>query len=98
MESPPKRLKRSILQRIKIMSGMKIAEKRVPQDGRIEVNYRGRSLDLRVSCVPTNHGESIVMRILDKENISFGLPQLGFLSDDQQKFERLITLPAACCW
>lgn len=93
MESPPKRLQGAILQRLKIMSGMKISEKRVPQDGRIEVNYRGRSLDLRVSCVPTNHGESIVMRILDKENISFGLPQLGFLSDDQQKFERLITLP-----
>ncbi len=93
MESPPKRLQGSILQRIKIMSGMKISEKRVPQDGRIEVSVRGRSLDLRVSSVPTNHGESIVMRILDKQSISLGLPQLGFLSDDQQKFEHLIGLP-----
>jgi len=93
MENPPKRLQGSILQRLKIMAGMKIAEKRIPQDGRIEISYQGRGLDLRVSCIPTNHGESIVMRILDKESISFGLPQLGFLSDDQQKFERLIALP-----
>ena len=92
-ESPPKRLQGAILQRVKIMAGMKISEKRVPQDGRIEINVRGRDLDLRVSSVPTNHGESIVMRILDKQSISLGLPQLGFLSDDQQKFEHFIQMP-----
>jgi general secretion pathway protein E/type IV pilus assembly protein PilB len=93
MESPPKRLQAAIISRVKIMSNMKISEKRVPQDGRIQVKVQGRDLDLRVSSVPTNHGESIVMRILDKTNLSLGLPQLGFLSDDQTKFERLISLP-----
>jgi type IV pilus assembly protein PilB len=93
MDSPPKRLQAAILSRVKIMSNMKISEKRTPQDGRIQVKVSGRDLDLRVSSVPTNHGESIVMRILDKSNLSLGLPQLGFLSDDQSKFERLIGLP-----
>ena len=92
MDSPPKRLQGAILSRIKIMSKIKISEKRIPQDGRIQVNVGGRDLDLRVSTVPTNHGESIVMRILDKTNLSLGLPQLGFLSDDQNKFERFIHL------
>ena len=93
MDSPPKRLQGAILSRIKIMSKMKISEKRIPQDGRIQVKVNGRDLDLRVNSVPTNHGESIVMRILDKSNLSLGLPQLGFLSDDQTTFERLIKLP-----
>ncbi len=93
MDNPPKRLQAAIISRIKIMSGMKISEKRVPQDGRIQMKVNGRDLDFRVSTVPTNHGESIVMRILDKTNLSLGLPQLGFLSDDQTKFERLIGLP-----
>ena len=93
VESPPKRLQSAIISRIKIMANMKIAEKRVPQDGRIQVNVMGRDLDLRVSSIPTNHGESIVMRILDKQSLVLGLPQLGFLADDQQTFERLIGLP-----
>lgn len=93
MDNPPKRLQAAIISRIKIMSGMKIAEKRIPQDGRIKVTVKGNDLDLRVSSVPTNHGESIVMRILDKSNLRLGLPQLGFLSDDQTKFEKLIALP-----
>ncbi|MBR1870815.1 MAG: type II/IV secretion system protein [Kiritimatiellae bacterium] len=93
MDSPPKRLQGAIISRVKIMSKMKISEKRIPQDGRIQINVGGRDLDLRVSSVPTNHGESIVMRILDKSNLSLGLPQLGFLSDDQAKFEKLIRLP-----
>ena len=93
MDSPPKRLQGAILSRFKIMSKMKISEKRIPQDGRIQISVGGRDLDLRVSSVPTNHGESIVMRILDKSNLSLGLPQLGFLSDDQTTFERLIKLP-----
>ncbi|HRR33657.1 MAG TPA: ATPase, T2SS/T4P/T4SS family [Kiritimatiellia bacterium] len=93
MDRPPKRLQAAIISRVKIMSNMKISEKRVPQDGRIQIKVQGRDLDLRVSSVPTNHGESIVMRILDKSNLSLGLPQLGFLSDDQNTFERLISLP-----
>ena len=93
MDSPPKRLQGAILSRFKIMSKMKISEKRIPQDGRIQISVGGKDLDLRVSSVPTNHGESIVMRILDKSNLSLGLPQLGFLSDDQTTFEKLIKLP-----
>ena len=93
MDSPPKRLQGAILSRFKIMSKMKISEKRIPQDGRIQITVGGKDLDLRVSSVPTNHGESIVMRILDKSNLSLGLPQLGFLSDDQTTFEKLIKLP-----
>ncbi len=92
VESPPKRLQAAIVSRIKIMSNMSIAEKRVPQDGRIQINVMGRDLDLRVSTIPSSHGESVVMRILDKEGLMLGLPQLGFLSDDQQTFEGLIGL------
>ena len=93
MDSPPKRLQGAIISRLKIMSKMKISEKRIPQDGRIQITVNGKDLDLRVSSVPTNHGESLVMRILDKSNLSLGLPQLGFLTDDQATFERLIKLP-----
>ena len=93
MDSPPKRLQGAIISRIKIMSKMKISEKRAPQDGRIQISVNGKDLDLRVNSVPTNHGESIVMRVLDKSNLALGLPQLGFLSDDQTTFERLIKLP-----
>ena len=72
---------------------MSIAEQRIPQDGRIQTSVGGKLIDLRVSCLPTNHGESIVMRILDKEGLRLGLPELGFFTDDQQTFERLIGLP-----
>ena len=64
-KSPPRRLQASVISRLKIMSEMDIAEKRVPQDGRIQANVGGKSIDLRVSCLPTTHGESIVMRLLD---------------------------------
>jgi len=90
VDSPPKRLQPAVISRVKIMAHMKISEKRTPQDGRILVNIMGRELDLRVSTIPTNHGESVVMRILDKQNLALGLPKLGFFSDDQQTFERLI--------
>jgi len=94
MPSPPKKLHSAIISRLKIMSGsMSIAEKRLPQDGRIQVRLGQKALDLRVSSIPTVHGESIVMRILDKTALMLGLPDLGFLSDDQVKFERLINLP-----
>jgi len=93
VKSPPKRLQASIISRLKIQSNMSIAEKRVPQDGRIQTQVGGKMIDLRVSCLPTTHGESIVMRILDKEGLKLGLPELGFFADDQQTFERLIGLP-----
>ncbi|MBI3414424.1 MAG: Flp pilus assembly complex ATPase component TadA [Verrucomicrobia bacterium] len=93
MKNPPKRLQASIISRLKIQSNMSIAEKRIPQDGRIQTNVGGKTIDLRVSCLPTNHGESIVMRILDKEGLRLGLAELGFFTDDQQTFERLIGLP-----
>jgi general secretion pathway protein E/type IV pilus assembly protein PilB len=93
IKSPPKRLQASIISRLKIQSNMSIAEKRIPQDGRIQTSVGGKLIDLRVSCLPTNHGESIVMRILDKEGLRLGLPELGFFTDDQQTFERLIGLP-----
>ena len=93
MKSPPKRLQASIISRLKIMSNMSIAERRIPQDGRIQATVGNKTIDLRVSCLPTTHGESIVMRILDKEGLKLGLGELGFFSDDQQTFERLIGLP-----
>jgi general secretion pathway protein E/type IV pilus assembly protein PilB len=93
VEPPPKRLQAVILSRIKLMAGMKLSEKRVPQDGRIQINVAGDDLDLRVSTVPSSHGESIVMRILNKQSLLLGLPKLGLFADDQQIFERLISMP-----
>jgi len=94
VDNHPKRLLPAIVARIKVMSGnMSIAEKRMPQDGRIQMRIGGKEVDLRVSTVPSNHGESIVMRILDKSSLLLGLGQLGFYSDDQETFERLMELP-----
>ncbi len=93
IQGPPRRLQASVLSRIKIMSKMDIAEKRVPQDGRIMINVLGRDLDLRVSSLPAQHGESIVLRILDKQSLLLGLPELGFSSEDQRTYEQLIQLP-----
>ena len=94
MQAPPKRLQSAIVSRLKIMTGsMSIAEKRLPQDGRIQVKIEKKPIDLRVSTIPTNHGESVVMRVLDKSSLMLGLPELGFLSDDQETFEHLIKLP-----
>jgi type IV pilus assembly protein PilB len=93
VESPPKRLQLSMISRLKIMANISIAEKRIPQDGRIQINTSAKQIDLRVSSLPTAHGESIVMRILDKDGLQLGLPELGFFSDDQAILERLIALP-----
>ena len=93
VKGPPKKLQGAVISRLKIQSGMDIAERRIPQDGRIQMTVAGKSIDLRVNCLPTNHGESIVMRILDKTGLKLGLGELGFLTDDQQTFERLIGLP-----
>ncbi len=93
MDSPPKRLQGSILSRVKIMATMDIAEKRKPQDGRIKINVLGKELDLRVSALPASHGESIVMRILDKQASLVGLEELGFHPDDYKRFKAIIKKP-----
>lgn len=94
VDSHPKKLLPAIIARLKVMSGtMSIAEKRLPQDGRIQLKMGDKEVDLRVSSVPSNHGESIVMRILDKTALLLGLPELGFFSDDQAQFEKLLGLP-----
>jgi len=94
VDNHPKKLLPAIIARLKVMSGtMSIAEKRLPQDGRIQLKMGDKEVDLRVSSVPSNHGESIVMRILDKTALLLGLPELGFFSDDQASFEQLLGLP-----
>ena len=94
VDSHPKRLLPAIVARVKVMSGtMSIAEKRIPQDGRIQMRIGGKEVDLRVSTVPSNHGESIVMRILDKSALLLGLPELGFFTDDEQVMRELMGLP-----
>ena len=94
VDNHPKKLLPAIIARLKVMSGsMSIAEKRLPQDGRIQLKMGDKEVDLRVSSVPSNHGESIVMRILDKTALLLGLPELGFFSDDQTVFEQLLGLP-----
>jgi type IV pilus assembly protein PilB len=92
-ESPPRRLQAAIISRVKLMAGMSIDEKRAPQDGRIRVTVGGEPLDLRASCLPTVHGESIVLRILDQRQLRLGLAELGLAADDRQVFERLLALP-----
>jgi type IV pilus assembly protein PilB len=92
-DSPPRRLLGAILSRVKILARLDIAERRRTQDGRIKVTIGDKELDLRVSVIPTNHGQSVVMRILDKDNIKIGLRQLGFSDEDYQKFRALIRRP-----
>lgn len=91
VENPPKRLQASIVARLKLMANVSLAEKRIPQDGRIQIEVASKAVDLRVSVLPTVYGESIVMRILDKEELKLGLPELGFFSDDQEVFMKIIT-------
>jgi type IV pilus assembly protein PilB len=92
-DAPPKRLQGSITTRVKLMAGMQIEEKRLPQDGRIRMKLDGEDLDFRVSTLPAYHGESIVMRILRRESIKIGLDGMGFLPDDFELFEKLIQRP-----
>lgn len=91
--APPRGLQGSIISRVKIMAGMDIAEKRLPQDGRIRIKLLGKEIDLRVSTLPGLHGESVVMRILDKSTLLIDLEKLGFSREDQRKFESLVTIP-----
>ncbi|MBA63139.1 MAG: pilus assembly protein PilB [Planctomycetaceae bacterium] len=92
-DSPPRRLLGAILSRIKILADMDIAERRRPQDGRIKITAGGKTLDLRVSVLPTNHGQSVVMRLLDPDNIKIGIRQLGLGESDFRLFTELIKRP-----
>ncbi len=94
VESPPKRLKAAVISRIKIMAKLNIAERRVPQDGRIKMRVLGKDIDLRVSTLPTMYGESVVMRILDKSNTQiYDLEKLGFSTLMFDNFAELIRRP-----
>jgi type IV pilus assembly protein PilB len=92
-DSPPRRLLAPILSRIKIMSSIDISEKRRPQDGRIKMTVGGKHFDLRVSLLPTNHGQSAVMRILDRGSIQINIRELGFAEEDYQRFQQIIKRP-----
>ncbi|HTS20134.1 MAG TPA: type II secretion system ATPase GspE [Verrucomicrobiae bacterium] len=91
--APPKGLQSAIASRIKIMANLDIAERRLPQDGRFRIKLAGREVDLRVSVLPTVHGEKIVMRVLDKGNLSLNLDALGLPTDDLTKFKNAIDAP-----
>ncbi|RME04245.1 MAG: type II/IV secretion system protein [Planctomycetota bacterium] len=92
-ESPPKKLQNSIIARVKIMAKMDMAEKRRPQDGRIKMKCEGREIDLRVNSLPATHGESVVLRILDKEKALKDLEDLGLHETDYNRFQKIIKRP-----
>jgi type IV pilus assembly protein PilB len=91
--SPPKYLQSAITSRLKIMANLDIAERRVPQDGRIQMKMEGRDIDIRISCVPTIYGENVVLRLLDRSQVIMELKQLGFLSSILTEYDRLIRRP-----
>ena len=93
VESPPKRLSAAVISRIKIMANLDIAERRLPQDGRIRLRVQGKEIDLRVSTVPTMHGESVVMRILDKGGVALDFARLGFEDDTLKIFLDVLLQP-----
>ena len=92
-EAPPRRLQAAVTSRIKIMAETNIAERRLPQDGRIRVNLHGARVDIRVSTIPTVHGESIVMRLLQRSSVFLPLDKLGFPADTLKRFDALIKRP-----
>ena len=92
-ESPPKALQLAITSRIKILAGLNIAERRVPQDGRFRIRVLGKEIDLRISILPTAHGEKIVIRILDKASLSGSIDQMGMDRDTLSKFKKAIDAP-----
>jgi general secretion pathway protein E len=93
VESPPASSTAAVISRVKIMAKLNIAERRLPQDGRIMLRVQGKELDLRVSTVPTAHGESVVMRILDRENIVFDFKSLGFTDSFLEQFVHVLDQP-----
>jgi type IV pilus assembly protein PilB len=92
-DSPPRRLLAPLLSRIKIMASIDISEKRRPQDGRIKMTVQGKHFDLRVSVLPSNHGQSAVMRILDRSSIQINIMDLGFAEEDYSRFQQIIKRP-----
>ena len=93
LEAPPPHLAEALIARVKVMSDLDIAETRLPQDGRIELTVGGRSVDLRVSTLPTMYGESTVMRILDRSNVSLSLDNLGLVPSVREHLRRFVDLP-----
>ncbi len=93
VDGPPKYLQANFTSRVKIMAHLDITEKRIPQDGRIQISVGDKDLDLRVSSIPTVFGESIVMRILDKSSIQLDIPRLGFYADDLEMVTKIINYP-----
>lgn len=93
VESPPRRFSAAVISRIKIMASLDIAERRLPQDGRIKLRLKGKEIDLRVSTVPTMYGESVVMRILDKSSTALDFATLGFDSAVLERFQQVLTQP-----
>ena len=91
--NPPKQMEPAILSRVKIMANMDIAERRLPQDGRISIKFQNREIDLRVSSLPTTFGEKIVLRVLDKGGVVLDLTKLGFEEEDLARFRQVITTP-----
>ncbi len=92
-DSPPRRLLAALTSRLKVMARMDIAEKRRPQDGRIKTRVGGKEIDLRVSVLPTNHGQAVVLRILDRDNIKVGIRSLGFSEENYRRFQNIIRRP-----
>jgi type II secretion system protein E len=93
LEAPPRRLQAAVTSRIKLMAELNIAERRLPQDGRIRMTLNGRRVDIRVSSIPTIHGESIVMRLLDRSSVFLPFDKLGFSRQTATAFDRLINQP-----
>ncbi len=93
MVPPPKHLGPAITSRVKVMAGLDIAERRLPQDGRIELTVGGNPIDLRVAVLPTMHGESVVMRVLDRSNVKLSIDRIGLREDDLVKVRHLINKP-----
>ncbi len=93
VESPPANLTAAVISRIKILAKLNIAERRLPQDGRIMLRVQGKELDLRVSTVPTAHGESVVMRLLDRESVVLDFHKLGFTDEFLPKFRKVLEQP-----
>lgn len=93
VEAPPPALAAALVSRVKVMSNLDIAETRVPQDGRIELSLGGKPIDLRVSTMPTVHGESCVLRVLDRSVVSLDLGNIGLRDDDRAQIEGLLTRP-----
>ena len=93
MMPPPLHLAHSVISRVKVMANLDIAERRLPQDGRIELNVGGNPIDLRVSTLPTMYGESVVLRILDRSNLALDLEKLGFRPDELSEFRSLVARP-----